>query len=87
VQDIFGENAYRANQQLPGSVRADAPRLDMLAEAAVEAGFLQDRSRAIGTSLLLTCAAQHTKKILVQLKPNGVVTIDTDATDPVNFPR
>ena len=42
VQDIFGENAYRANQQLPGSVRADAPRLDMLAEAAVEAGFLQD---------------------------------------------
>lgn len=41
VQDIFGENAYRANQQLPGAVRADAPRLDMLAEAAVEAGFLQ----------------------------------------------
>lgn len=42
VQDIFGENAYRANQQLPGAVRADAPRLDMLAEAAVEAGFLQE---------------------------------------------
>lgn len=40
VQDIFGENAYRANQQLPGAIRADAPRLDMLAEAAVEAGFL-----------------------------------------------
>jgi hypothetical protein len=42
VQDIFGENAYRANQQLPGAIRADAPRLDMLAEAAVEAGFLQE---------------------------------------------
>jgi hypothetical protein len=42
VQDIFGANAYRANQQLPGAVRADAPRLDMLAEAAVEAGFLQE---------------------------------------------
>lgn len=42
VQDIFGENAYRANQQLPGAIRADAPRLDMLAEAAVEAGFLQN---------------------------------------------
>jgi hypothetical protein len=41
VQDIFGENAYRANQQLPGAIKADAPRLDMLAEAAVEAGFLQ----------------------------------------------
>lgn len=41
AQDIFGENAYRANQQLPGAIRADAPRLDMLAEAAVEAGFLQ----------------------------------------------
>lgn len=42
VQDIFGENAYRANQQLPGAIRADGPRLDMLAEAAVEAGFLQN---------------------------------------------
>jgi hypothetical protein len=41
VQDIFGENAYRANQQLPGAIKANAPRLDMLAEAAVEAGFLQ----------------------------------------------
>jgi hypothetical protein len=41
VQDIFGENAYRANQQLPGAIKADGPRLDMLAEAAVEAGFLQ----------------------------------------------
>lgn len=40
VQDIFGDNAYRANQQLPGAIRADAPRLDMLAEAAKEAGFL-----------------------------------------------
>ena len=42
VQDIFGENAYRANQQLPGAIKADGPRLDMLAEAAVEAGFLQN---------------------------------------------
>lgn len=42
VQDIFGENAYRANQQLPGSVKATAPRLDMLAEAAVESGFLKE---------------------------------------------
>lgn len=42
VQDIFGENAYRANQQLPGSIKATGPRLDMLAEAAVEEGFLQE---------------------------------------------
>ena len=42
VQDIFGENAYRANQQLPGAIKADGPRLDMLAEAAVEAGFLKE---------------------------------------------
>jgi hypothetical protein len=42
VQDIFGENAYRANQQLPGSVRATGPRLDMLAEAAVQEGFLKE---------------------------------------------
>jgi hypothetical protein len=52
-----------------------------------EVEFLQDKSHAIGTSLLLTCAAQHTKKILVELKPNGVVTINPDATDPVNFSR
>lgn len=42
VQDIFGENAYRANQQLPGSIKTTGPRLDMLAEAAVEEGFLQE---------------------------------------------
>ena len=41
ASDIFGDNAFRANQRLPGAIRADAPRLDMLAEAAVEAGFLQ----------------------------------------------
>lgn len=52
VQDIFGENAYRANQQLPGSVRADAPRLDMLAEAAVEAGFLQEEDTEALTRMI-----------------------------------
>jgi len=52
VQDIFGENAYRANQQLPGSVRADAPRLDMLAEAAVEAGFLQEEDTDALTQMI-----------------------------------
>jgi hypothetical protein len=52
VQDIFGENAYRANQQLPGSVRADAPRLDMLAEAAVEAGFLKEEDTEALTDMI-----------------------------------
>lgn len=42
ANDIFGDNAFRANQRLPGAIRADAPRLDMLAEAAVEAGFLRN---------------------------------------------
>ena len=52
VQDIFGENAYRANQQLPGAIRADAPRLDMLAEAAVEAGFLQEEDTDALTQMI-----------------------------------
>lgn len=52
VQDIFGENAYRANQQLPGAIRADAPRLDMLAEAAVEAGFLQEEDTEALTQMI-----------------------------------
>lgn len=42
VQDIFGENAFRANQQLPGAIKASGPRLDMLAEAAVQEGFMQE---------------------------------------------
>jgi len=52
VQDIFGENAFRANQQLPGSVRADAPRLDMLAEAAVQAGFLKEEDTQALTDMI-----------------------------------
>ena len=52
VQDIFGENAYRANQQLPGAIRSDAPRLDMLAEAAVEAGFLQEEDTEALTQMI-----------------------------------
>jgi hypothetical protein len=51
--EIFGEGSFRANQLLPGAIRSDGATLDMLAEAAFEAGFLKEEDPSALTQMIL----------------------------------
>jgi hypothetical protein len=51
--EIFGEGSFRANQLLPGAIRSDGATLDILAEAAFEAGFLKEEDPNALTQMIL----------------------------------
>jgi hypothetical protein len=53
ASEIFGENAFRANQLLPGAIRSSGATLDSLTEAAVQEGFLTEEDPNLLTQMIL----------------------------------